>query len=53
MKQEEQSKVRGGCASLAGAGDGHVVLIAGGAKLISAFGDATILKLPDPVLRLP
>ena len=28
-------------------------LIAGEAKLLSVFGDAKILKWPDPVLRLP
>ena len=32
---------------------GMLFLVAGGAKLIGVFGDATILKLPDPVLRLP
>lgn len=32
---------------------GMLFLIVGGAKLISVFGDAKILKLPDPVLRLP
>lgn len=32
---------------------GMLFLVAGGGKLISVFGDATILKLPDPVLRLP
>ena len=32
---------------------GVLFLIVGGAKLIGVFGDATILKWPDPVLRLP
>ena len=32
---------------------GVLFLLVGGAKLISVFGDATILKWPDPVLRLP
>ena len=32
---------------------GSLFLIAGGAKLISVFGEAKRLKLPDSVLRLP
>ena len=32
---------------------GMLFLIVGGAKLVSVFGDAKILKWPDPVLRLP
>ena len=32
---------------------GMLFLVAGGAKLISVFGDATIWKLPDPVLGWP
>ena len=32
---------------------GMLFLVAGGAKLISVFEDAKILKLLDPVLRLP
>ena len=53
MKKRSKAKLGGLAHRRLVPAAGMLFLVAGGAKLISVFGDATILKWPDPVLRSP